>query len=610
MSVESGQEKYKTFDLKPLLADSRMRGFFNLLRGYRWRYLVAVLALGGAALFNALAFLVIRYVIDDIISAPGTTESNIVGPLILAAVGFVVLYSLRAYLSFVSGRLAVETSEGIAMRLRDYMFDHIQRLSFTYHDNMQTGDLISRVTSDIDAIRRFFAEQAVGATRITTLFLFNLIAVLTMHWQLGLLTVASTPIVVIVTLFFFRRVEKAWSNMQEQEAMLSTRLQENLTGVRVVKAFARQDYEIDQFEKENWEKYERGKRFTTMHAFFWPTLDVVTGIQLIVGYYIAGRLVLAGDITVGTFLAYASLAIWIIFPIRNLGRIVVQMSTGLVSFGRVKEIIAEEREFLQSKQAVPKTEVEGKVTFTNVGFAYEKDVPVLQDISFTVEPGQTVALLGSTGSGKTSLVGLLPRFYEYTSGLITLDDIDLKEYPKRFLRDQIGIVQQEPFLFSRTLRENIMFSVGREVSEEEVVAAAEAAAIHEVIESFPDGYDTQVGERGVTLSGGQKQRVALARTLLKNPKILILDDATSAVDTETEAHIRDALRRMMKQRTSFIIAHRIQSVMNADLILVMDHGEIVERGSHSELMEADGIYKRVYDMQARIEDELERELSA
>lgn len=258
----------------------------------------------------------------------------------------------------------------------------------------------------------------------------------------------------------------------------------------------------------------------------------------------------------------------------------------------------------------PEDDLRGELVFDRVWFEYEKDTPVLEDISFRCEAGQTIALLGSTGSGKTSLVNLLPRFYEYTSGSIKLDGVELKDYARGYLRDQIGIVEQEPFLFSRSIRENITFGLSREVTDEEVEAAARAAAVHDVVMSFPKGYDTLVGERGVTLSGGQKQRVALARTLLKNPRILMLDDSTSSVDTETEAEIRSALKRLMKNRTTIIIAHRVQSLMTADLILVLDKGRIVQRGTHDELMAQPGIYRQVYDVQARIEDELEREVAS
>lgn len=583
----------------------RFVGLMRLLAGYRLRYFGAITSLALAALFNAATFLLIRQFVDDVIGQPNAAS---LAPLF--ALGFVALTALRGLFTFMSGRWAAMTSERIAEHLRNYVYDHIQRLSFRYHDKMQTGELIQRCTSDIDAIRRFYAEQAVGFGRITLLFLVNFGAILSMNVQLGLLSVVVIPPVFIISVFFFRKVSKKYEAFQEQEARLSTVLQENLSGVRVVKAFARQGYEMDKFNRENEERYRLGRGFMLMHAAYWPVTDLITGFQMIFGFFIGALMTIDGTISVGTYLAYAGLVIGIIYPIRDLGRLIVQMSTAFVSFDRVVDIIREDRVPIDKTIVGPVSQIRGKVAFENVNFEYEPGKSVLQDITFTCEAGQTIALMGGTGSGKTSLVSLLPRFYDYTSGRITIDDIELREYPYHFLRSHIGIVEQEPFLFSRSIRENIAFGVDRDVTDEEIEQAARAAAIHDVILSFPNGYDTLVGERGVTLSGGQKQRVALARTLLKNPRILILDDATSSVDTETESEIREALQNLMEGRTTFIIAHRVQTVMNADLILVLDHGRIVQRGTHETLMrEEDGFYRRIYDMQARIEAELEKELS-
>jgi len=316
-----------------------------------------------------------------------------------------------------------------------------------------------------------------------------------------------------------------------------------------------------------------------------------------------------GEISVGTYIAYAGLVVYIIYPLRNLGRVIVQTSTGLVSYGRVMEIIKEKREPLDLGDHIPPGSLKGKFEFKDVKFEYEPGDHTLDDINFNVEPGQVIALLGSTGSGKSTLVNLLPRFYEYTGGKIMLDGIELNRYPRKYLRQQIGIVEQEPFLFSRTIRENITYGVGRDVDDKEVEQASRAAAIHDVILGFQDGYQTLVGERGVTLSGGQKQRVTIARTILKNPRILILDDSTSSVDTETEVEIREALQNLMKDRTTFIIAHRIQSVANADLILVMDKGRIIQKGVHGDLVNQEGVYRQIFNIQTRIEDELEKEIA-
>jgi ATP-binding cassette subfamily B protein len=575
-----------------------------MMAGFRPSYLVATLSQGVAAIAQMSSLLFLRAFVDNILGRP---EQSHLLPFV--ALGFVALALVQGSFTFLSGRLAARTAEGITLRLRNYLFDHIQRLPFAYHDRTPTGELIQRCTSDVDAVRRFFADQAISAGRIVLLFLVNFTALLILNRQLALLSILVVPLIVVTSAVFFRRVSRAYEAYQEQDAVLSTTLQENLTGVRVVKAFARQAYEQDKFEQDNWEKFLRGRRLLIMHSLFWPISDLLCGFQMLVGYVAGALMAINGTITVGTYLAYAGIIVWLIWPMRNLGRLIVQMSTGLVSFGRVAAIIREDREPLSEGTYTPPECVKGQIVFQDVGFEYDEQSPVLNDISFRCEPGQAVALLGSTGSGKTTLVNLLPRFYEYSGGSLTLDGVELKDYTRQYLRQQIGIVEQEPFLFSRTIRENIKYGVERELSDGEVEAAARVAAIHDSILAFPEGYETLIGERGVTLSGGQKQRVAIARTLLKDPCILILDDSTSSVDTETEAEIRRALEHLMQGRTTFIIAHRIQSLMDADLILVLDHGRIVERGRHEDLLAQDGIYRRIYNMQARIEVELGKELA-
>ena len=593
-----------TFDLKSTVTESRPLGLWRMMTGFRLTYLWATLSLGIATLARTGSMLLLGYYVDNVL-----LSEEITGILPLISLGFVLLALVQGVFTFTSGRLAAQTAEGITLRLRNYLFDHIQRLSFTYHDHTSTGELIQRSTSDVDALRRFFADQAIGVGRVVLLFVVNFAALLLLNWQLALLSVVVIPLVVLTSFLFFRQVSKAYEAYQEQDAVLSTTLQENLTGVRVVKAFARQEYERAKFEGDNWEKFLRGRRLLTMHSLFWPISDILCGFQMLGGFTAGALMAINGTITVGEYLAYAGLVIWLIWPMRNLGRLIVQMSTGLVSFGRVEKVISEDREPLTEGAYSPPDNVQGDIIFQDVGFQYDKDSSALEEISFHCKPGQVVALLGPTGSGKTTLVNLLPRFYEYTSGSLALDGVELHDYPRHFLRQQIGIVEQEPFLFSRTIRENITYGVGREVDDAEVEAAARAAAIHDTILTFPEDYRTLVGEKGVTLSGGQKQRIAIARTLLRDPCILILDDSTSSVDTETEAEIRAALDRLMVGRTTFIIAHRIQSLMNADLILVLDHGRIVQRGKHQELMAQEGIYRRIYDMQARIEVELEKELA-
>lgn len=586
-------------------------GLWRLLEGFRLTYFGAILTLAVSAIAKTSTYLLLRFLIDTLLAKGDYSRltGRLSSSLLMIAAGFLLLALLEGSFAFLSGRLSALTAENIARRLRNYLFDHIQQLPFVYHNQMKTGELIQRSTSDVDAIRRFFADQAIGVGRIIILFTVNFVAIFRLNWQLALISIITIPIIVITSAFFFKRVRKAYEKYQEQDAKLSTTLQENLTGVRVVKAFARQNFEKEKFEGDNKEKYSKGKRLLIMHSLFWPVSDIVCGLQMLGGFLAGALMALNHTISIGTYLAYAGLVVWLIWPMRNLGRLIVQTSTGMVSFGRVLEIIKQVREPLDEGTIMPTSDVVGNIIYKDIDFEYEVGHPTLKNISFTCKPGQVIALLGPTGSGKSSLVNLLPRFYEYTGGSLTLDGVELKEYTRRFLRSQIGIVEQEPFLFSRTIRENITYGVKREITQVEIEAAAKAAAIHDAILSFPKGYDTLVGEKGVTLSGGQKQRVAIARTILKNPRILILDDSTSSVDTETEASIRYALKNLMENRTTFIIAHRIQSLMAADLILVLEKGHVVQKGTHQELIEQEGIYKQIYDIQTRIETELEKELA-
>lgn len=597
---------FYNYDLKNVLTPNRLRGFWRMMHGFRLAYLAANVSLAFSALFKTATYLLLSYFVDNIL---GNSETERLLPLV--ALGFVLCATGEGGFTYLSGRMSAFTAEGITRRLRNYLFDHIQRLSFAYHARTKTGELIERVTSDVDALRRFFADQAIGVGRIIMLFTVNFIALLSLNTTLAWISIIIIPFIIVISVFFFRKLTKAYEAYQEQEAILSTTLQENLTGVRVVKAFARQEYEKNKFEKENWQKFIRGRGLTLMHSLFWPISDIICAAQMIGGFITGAIMAINGQITVGDYLAYAGLVVWLIWPMRNLGRLIVQTSTGLVSFGRVMDIIRQDREPLDRGDYRPTSPVIGEITFDKVCFEYQdSEDKVLRDITFRCRPGQSIALMGGTGSGKTTLVNLLPRFYDYTDGAIYLDNVELKRYPRKYLRKHIGIVEQEPFLFSRSIRENIAYGVGRDVPQEQIEAAARAAAIHDVILTFPNGYDTLIGEKGVTLSGGQKQRVAIARALLKNPRILILDDSTSSVDSETESEIRSALDELMKGRSTFIIAHRIQSVMNANLILVLDKGHIVQMGTHQDLLaQEDGIYRQIYDIQTRIEVELEQEIN-
>ncbi len=597
------EKSYKTIDINKVISGKKASSLWHLMSGFHLHYLVANLFTGLAALARTFIYLYLGGFVDRIL------EQGVVGTdLIVSALSFGGLITLQALSSFMSSWMATFTAENSTRRLRDYLFDHIQRLPYSYHSEAKTGDLLERATSDVDTIRRFFADQAIGIGRIVMIFIISFVAISQISLRLALISIIIIPIILVVSMFFFKALSKAYEAYQEQGAKISTDLQENLSGVRVVKAFARQDYEIEKFDKDNKEKFRLGKKFIRMHSLFWPLTDIVCSAQTIASSFIGATMVFDNIMTLGQYLSFVGLLGWLIWPIRNLGRLIIATSQTFVSLGRISTILKADEEDMTSATYQPEGNIQGQVKFDDVCFAYEKDQVVLEDVSFSCEAGEVVALLGSTGSGKTSLVNLLPRFYDVTCGQILLDGVNINEYSRQFLRSQIGIVEQEPFLFSTSIRGNITYGVHREVSEEEIVMAAKEAAIHDVILDFKNGYDTMVGERGVTLSGGQKQRLAIARTLLINPRILIMDDSTSSVDMETEVQIRTALEKLMMNRTTFIIAHRIQSIMNADQILVFDQGKIVQKGVHAELVNQPGIYQDIYEIQARIDSALQEEI--
>ncbi len=583
---------------------SRLSGILNTMTGFRLRFLFAVCAQVAATVCKTSVYLLLAWFIDTWLV--GGDHSV---PLFLVGFAFIGLSLVEGFSSFQANHQANYTAERVALRLRNNLYDQIQRLSFSYHDKVDTGDLIQRVTSDVDAVRRFFSEQAIGIGRIFFLYIINWVAIARIDLQLALTTMVIVPLIFVMALFFFSKISKSYEAYQVQDAQLSSLLQENLTGVRVVKAFARQDYEIEKYRRENEKKYKLGSKLILIESLFWPSTDMLCGMQIVISFYLGASAAIAGRITLGEFIAFQALLNWVIWPIRNMGRLIVQMSRSLVSFERVNTVLAEQQEELRQGEKAPEPFLSKQITFDNVSFSYDEKNKVLDEVSFTAEAGHTIALLGSTGSGKSSLLALIPRFYEYQSGSIQLDGMELNQIRKEDLRRNIGIVEQEPFLFSCTIAENIAYGVERDVNREEIMQAAKDAAIHESIMAFEKGYDTLVGERGVTLSGGQKQRVALARALLKNPRVLILDDATSSVDTDTEVEIRTALSRLMKHCTTFIIAHRIQSIMHADLILVMDKGKVIQSGTHDSLIQETGMYQRIFDIQTRIEADLEKEIS-
>ena len=520
-----------------------------------------------------------------------------------AALGLVALAVGRALFSFLQGYLSEKASQGVAYDLRNAIYAKLQSLSFSYYDRAQTGQIMTRATSDVDLVRMFTGMGFLQMLNAVVMLVGSIVALFAMNWRLALVSMFIIPLALVVFGVFATRARPMFTRVQRKLAALNTVLQENLAGVRVVKAFAREPYEAERFATSNRDLLVESLKVFTLLAFVIPIIFLVANLGTLTVTWYGGLQVIGGQLTVGELVAFNTYLFMVMMPIGMLGMIAGMISQAAASATRVFEILDTESEVSDAPDASPLPPIKGRVAFEQVTFRYfGGGENVLSDVSFVAEPGQTVALLGATGSGKSTIINLIPRFYDVSEGRVTIDGYDVREVTLESLRSQIGIVLQETTLFSGTIRENIAF--GRpDASDEEIIAAAKAAEAHEFIMSFADGYDTQVGERGVTLSGGQKQRVAIARALLMNPRILILDDSTSSVDFETEQRIQQALERLMAGRTSFVIAQRIATVLNADQILVLDKGRVVARGTHEELMETSPIYAEIYYSQLHGERE-------
>ncbi|MBR2825734.1 MAG: ABC transporter ATP-binding protein [Solobacterium sp.] len=513
-----------------------------------------------------------------------------VGALLIIGV-----YTLLAITLFLRQYLSGKMSENIVYRLRNDLFRHIQRLPYSYFGKKKTGELIQRCTSDVDQIRRFTGNQLQQLIRSITLVLFALTILSRIHQGLTLRAVILMPILLFYAYFFFKKNQKVFREMDESEERFTAMAQENLAGIRVVKAFGREKYEVDRFEKHNQELRGNVFRMMKLLSMYWSTSDVISMCQMLIVLFSGISLCRNGELSIGSFFLFVNYEGNMLWPLRQLGRILADFGKCGVSIQRLEEILEEKEEDLESgKEPV----LHGAIQFDHVSFRYPdgKD-DVLDNVSFEVKPGETIAIIGPTGSGKSSLVHLLTSLYDYQKGSIKLDGVELREINKKYLRKHVGIVLQEPFLFSKSIYENIHLS-NPSSTKEDVEKAAETAAIHSVIESFDAGYDTLVGEKGVTLSGGQKQRIAIARTVLNDNQILIFDDSLSAVDSETDAQIRKALQTLQQGVTTIIITQRVNSAKDADCIFVLENGKITQQGSHEELVNEDGLYARVNHIQS------------
>ena len=590
----------------------------GLLRKY-WKWLILTYVC--LLLFTAATLIVpelIGMTIDKGLHIDATTLKITGDMRLLWTYGLIIIgvSLLRGLFAFGQSYFAEYAGQKVAYDLRNKLYDRIQRLSFAFHDKAQTGQLMSRATQDVEGVRFFLSMVLVRLVNLVVIFFAISVLLLRMNWSLTLVSFACLPFIAFFAIKFGARMRPIWTKTQQQMAATGTVLQENLSGMRVVKAFSRQRFESAKFEKEARLLYDAQISAARIQAVRGPLMTVLTTLASALVLWYGGMLVISqnwmiGHLTVGHLTAgeltqfYVYLS-FLIPPIRMLGPHINMTSRAIASGQRIFEVIDTESAVKEKANAAVLSDVRGDVKFDGVSFSYEgaksKSDDILKNIDLEAKSGEMVALLGATGSGKTTLVNLIPRFYDVTAGSISIDDIDIRDVTLASLRRQIGIVQQDAFLFSATIRDNIAYGA-IDASDEEIIAASKTARLHDFIVTLPQGYDTWVGERGVTLSGGQKQRLAIARTLLIDPRILILDDSTSSVDTETEFLIQQALRELMKGRTTFVIAQRLQTVKDAQQIFVLDKGAIVERGTHLQLLNNGKIYRDIYELQLKAQEE-------
>ncbi len=581
----------------------------HYLRGC-WGYFIAALVFSCLSMaFNALTPQIIRLTVDSVLDSKtpelparllplwNTLTQSTLRALWLAAAAVLLVAILRGFCAYGQRINLSKGSETYVKSLRDDLYSHIERLTFAWHKANPTGDIIQRCTSDVDVIRNFVCNQLIEVIRTVFLIVLYLYIMFSMNVRLSLVSAAIIPVVGLSSGVFYRKISSRYQVADEAEGELTTCAQENMTGVRVVRAFGRERFEDDKFDEKNNRFARLWVKLGKLLSVYWASGTLLTCIQVMVIILVGVVETVHGRMTLGAFIAFVSYNESLAWPVRSLGRVLSEMSKAGVSMDRVGYVLNAQEE-QDPPQAKPFEA--GDIAFDHVSFRYEGQ-EVLHDLSFTIRRGETFAILGGTGSGKSTLVQLLDRLYDVESGSITIGGTDLRELARSELRKNIGFVLQEPFLFSQTIRENIC-AARPEATEEEMREAARIACVDEAISAFPEGYDTVVGERGVTLSGGQKQRVAIARMLLQKTPVMIFDDSLSAVDAETDAKIRSALRETLRDATVILISHRIPTLMQADRILVLEDGRLSALGTHEELIAQPGIYKEIYDIQMRSDD--------
>ncbi len=602
---------------------SQYQVLIDLIRNKKWYYLGSVISVGIASYFMFLVPTIGKEAIDRVLTEPRVEKEDLVQRMIdwaggaemlanqlwLAGGAIVLVTIVSGLFMYLKDYLAASACESTVQRLRDHLYHHLHHLSEKYIGSAESGDILQRCTSDIDTLREFLTMQVMNIGRTLVLMAIVIPLMFMQHAGMTLLSLILVPIVLYYARKFFFQVRDLFQQVDEAEGALTTIVQENLTGIRVVRAFARQDYECEKFEEKNSTYSDLNYRLICMFANFWAFSDLLCLLQSGLVLFGGGWLASQGVITVGTYFAFIGYTSMLIWPIRQLGKELSEAGKATVAITRIQEILDAPEETSSAKAMHLPERFKGTIEFDQVSFGYEPDRQVLNDVSFSIRAGETVAIVGPTGAGKSTLIQLLMRLYDYGKGSIKIDGMELKHIGRKHIRGQIGTLLQEPFLFSRSLRENIKFS-HLKASDEAMVLAAKSAAVHHTIESFQKGYETVIGERGVSLSGGQKQRVTLSRTLLKEPPILVLDDTLSAVDAATEQQIIQALHSKKGEQTLLIITHRISVCQKADRVFVMQNGRLVEQGSHRNLLTKHGFYRELWEIQSGQKERFEQDVSS
>ena len=556
------------------------------IKPYKMRLVVAVICMALSGASNVVVPWLIKDVIDKVLANKDIYTLNLI------VIGILVLFLLRGFFYFGQKYLMSFVGQKIVNDIRETLYRHLQTLSLSYFDKHKTGNIMSNLTNDVTALQTAIAGNLISFVQEAVILVGSLGSMLFLYWKLTLLTLVIVPLVVFTINFFGSRLRLAGHDVQGKMADITSLLEEAISGIRIIRSFNREDFEIRRFMVQNDRNFWALMTTTKLTALLTPFIQFFAAIAVTGIIWYGGMSVIDGEMTAGALIAFLIYAINLANPVRRISEIYGDIQKSLAAADRVFETIDTEPDVKEKPDAIVLPPVKGEVEFNHVSFAYDKDHPALTDFNLKVAPGEVVALVGPSGAGKSTVANLLPRFYDVTGGSLTIDGIDVRDVTFSSLRQQIGLVPQETMLFNATVRENILY--GR---LEEVVAAAKAANAHDFIRELPGGYEALVGDRGSSLSGGQRQRIAIARAILKNPRILILDEATSALDTESEKIVQAALDRLMEGRTAVVIAHRLSTVRNADNIVVIDHGRIVEEGTHDELLAKDGLYAHLYAVQ-------------